>query len=82
MKEYVKPELFCESFVLSQHIALCAFDLNASLNVCVAYGDDEFNLGGVNLYNKTNNSACTVDPIDFPCFCYTNGTNGQNLFNS
>lgn len=42
MKKYVKPELFYESFALSQNIAACGWDLNwSSPNSCMAYSDPD-----------------------------------------
>lgn len=82
MKVYVKPEIRIERFELSKHIAACAFDVTFNnFETCVAIGDAEFNWGGFVLFTETNTSCST--PKDFvEDFCYTNGKEGLNTFNS
>ncbi len=79
MKKYVKPELFCESFELAQHIAACAFDSNGtqdSVEKCSFTGDSGF--GIVNVFQSK--PTCEAKGDDY---CYTNGSGGlMNLFNS
>lgn len=84
MKAYVKPELFVESYELSQHIATCGIDVNASSKEECARLDEEFwpGSGGTKVFN----SECADGGIDIATmevYCYTNGTvvSGR-LFNS
>ena len=83
MKEYVKPDLFYESFELSQHIAVCAYDFkNASnKNDCSATGDLEnfFIPDSIAIFN---NDKCNTNPESIENFCYTTGAEGYNTFNS
>lgn len=81
MKTYVKPEVKIENFTLSKHIAACAFDMTNSKNKneCVAYGDASFNWSGMNLFA---NKDIGCEETEFDAYCYTNGTEGINVFNS
>ena len=85
MKTYVKPELFYESFELSQHIAACAWDVKnaATAEVCGAVSDGEWEgmPSGLTLFNS-GNSNCNVNIENFEEYCYTNGESGNNIFNS
>lgn len=76
MKKYVKPELFCESFELAQHIAACDYDSNDThddVKTC------SFTDGDLVLF-VDGNSSCKVVPEGY---CYTNGADNLfNLFNS
>lgn len=77
MKTYVKPELYFESFELSQHIAACDLKLNAKTiwDCCVdpidhtspLYGslEGEF-AGGFVGDSKVCTKKCEI-------YCYTNG---------
>lgn len=81
MKKYVKPELFFENYELSQHIAACAWDLiEGSLTgkngTCRFDGTDAGEDPGVTLLTDTN--GCTINDY----YCYSNGSNGRNIFNS
>lgn len=81
MKPYVKPELFYESFELSQHIAVCGIDVNSAVDTCAQILDEEFwpGLGGSRVFD-TN---CDVDTEVIDVYCYTAGTNeAGKLFNS
>lgn len=74
MKEYVKPELYYESFELSQHIAACYFNLQnnpTDVNSC-AMPDT--------LFFASTNAACTSGEPEG--YCYTNGSTTFNVFNS
>lgn len=84
MKAYVKPELFVESYELSQHIATCGIDVqNAGETNCAAL-DDSFwpGLGGTKIFD----SECADGGIDITkmdVYCYTSGTTeAGKLFNS
>ena len=43
MKKYIKPDIFFESFQLTQHIAACGWDLHnmGTVETCVSYGDEQ-----------------------------------------
>lgn len=86
MKPYVKPQLFVESYELSQHVAACGWDINSSEDSCKATWDPQVqgtngNSLGVYLFND-NATGCTVKPADIEEYCYTTGTEGNNLWNS
>lgn len=91
MKKYVKPELFFESYELSQNIASnnCAWDMgykdNNSMtfnnpNVCVAYGDPAHGMPGVTVFTESNQNCTTV----LESYCYENGSgsSGGAIFQS
>ena len=81
MKKYVKPELFYESFELSQHIAACGIDVNNFNETTCASLDPDF-WEGYN-YKVFNDSDCAVDVGDIEFYCYTVGTSeAGRLFNS
>ncbi len=83
MKEYVKPELYCESFELSQHIAGCNLSLELmDATVCDASGT----INGVYLDGKDeakgwflNIEICSVT---VEAYCYTNGSASHVTINS
>lgn len=86
MKEYVKPELYCESFELSQHIAACGIDVNQTDTVyCNPTLDPGF-WGGDNsgVFNSSKtDGSCAIDISAIEVYCYTAGTNeAGKLFNS
>lgn len=72
-KNYVKPELFYESFVLSQHIAGCNLTINAaSVLVCSASGTVDTGYGILQSEAWfTATPTCTSIQQDY---CYTNGS--------
>lgn len=76
MKKYVKPELFCESFELAQHIAACDYDSNDShddVKTCGFTNGSEWFFTG-------DNKHCEVEVEGY---CYTNSSGDFfNLFNS
>lgn len=79
MKEYVKPELYYESFELSQHIAGCYLELkNLDVNNCAASGTvGKYTLDSWFVPNVT--SGCTVEPEGY---CYTNSFQSLTTINS
>lgn len=86
MKEYVKPELYCESFELSQHIAACGIDVNSSNdtvcnpNTIGATLDPDFWGENTNVFNA---GSCVMDVNTIDVYCYTSGTTeAGRLFNS
>lgn len=77
MKEYVKPELYYESFELSQHIAGCYLKLeSADINNCISV------LEGVGTLFVQNRTACDVPVANPDMYCYTNGSGAYNTFQS
>lgn len=83
MKEYVKPELYYESFELSQHIAGCNLTLEQeSALVCDASGDisgDYLDGSGDNKgwFLSTDICSVTVESV-----CYSNGSASHVTINS
>lgn len=81
MKKYVKPELFYESFELSQQIAACAYDShNTSSEDCVFTGDD-----GLMIFRSGcgGKDAAGNDIFFVESFCYHNGSDSPyGIFNS
>lgn len=81
MKPYVKPELFYESFELSQHIADCAWELQAANeNVCYAVGDEDFNLDPYMHIFQNSSDICVVGPPEG--YCYYSASNAIGLYAS
>lgn len=89
MKTYVKPELFYESYELSQSVAACRWDwVNNTDNNGICYAtydvdpnsDTDFPIG-VNLFNS-DATVCNTTPADREDYCYTNGAQGSKLFQS
>lgn len=86
MKTYVKPELFYESYELSQHVAACRWDLNAAEGSCTASYDHDLDNDtpgayGLLLFNSVD-GGCNITPADREDYCYTNGAQGSKLFTS
>lgn len=84
MKTYVKPEVKIENFTLSKHIAACAFDMSnyKSMDECSAVGDVDYNnTPSIVLFTDTNTN-CAEDIKNWSIYCYTNGAEGYNTFNS
>ena len=79
MKKYVKPELFFESFELSQQIAACQFDLdeNTSNNIPCEFVATDNAPFDVTIFSK---DAC---PVDGEIYCEHSSTELSGvLFNS
>lgn len=81
MKTYVKPTIQFESFVLSQHIADCGWELQfGDVNACYATGDAAWGYPtDVKAFNTGIVSECEVTPEGY---CYTNGSSSVGLFQS
>lgn len=83
MKKYVKPELFFESFELSQSIAACGIDVNLNDEyACNPTLDGEFwpGLGGTQVFSA---DRCASDIGNFEVYCHTVGSSeAGRLFNS
>lgn len=83
MKKYVKPELFFESFELSQSIAACGIDVNLASKAECAKLDGNFwpGLDGTQVFSVEDNCANNIE--DFGVYCHTSGTSeAGRLFNS
>ncbi len=81
MKTYVKPELFFESFELSQHIAGCNLTLESvDVGVCSATGSigDEY-LDGERGSWFISRPTCSAE---VEAYCYTNGSMNIATINS
>ena len=84
MKQYQKPEVFYENFVLAEHIAQCDYTLGSGdpANCKVVqdnFNDDYGDFRGIFL----NKSICSPVLDDFSRYCYTNGAAGMpKLFQS
>ena len=81
MKTYVKPELFFESFELSQHIAGCNLTLESvDVGVCSATGSfgDEY-LDGERGSWFISRPTCTAE---VEAYCYTNSSMNIATINS
>lgn len=82
MKPYVKPELFYESFELSQHIAVCGWDMSnqSDKNNCEALGDESWGHFPVTLFTETPRCEVTEDKVEG--YCYEVSTGDMGIFNS
>lgn len=77
MKTYVKPELFFESFELSQHIAGCNLTLESvDVGACKATGVIE-GIYGESWFISTEHCTTLVE-----AYCYTNGSMNVATINS
>ena len=84
-KSYVKPELFYESFVLSQSIAACGIDVNSvNPQTCQPTTDSEYWYEVTNVFDSAKGTCVlNVDEGDIEAYCYTYGTTeAGRLFNS
>lgn len=82
MKKYVKPELFYESFEMSQQIAACTYDSNNTSNDIVNCGftGEEPNSGVTMTIFLNGNTNCTTIG---EAYCEHTGTGAAfNIFNS
>lgn len=91
MKQYIKPELYYESFEMSQHVASCYFDLNSAQGSCPFVSDKVVNttdpdakqvgLPGIVIF-KSDIEDCIEDYQNYQHYCYTTGTLNDLTFNS
>ncbi len=82
MKKYIKPELFFESFELSQQVAACDYDSNNthSDDSCFFSGTGEF--GPMTIFMDNCGENGTVDVTDYG-YCYHNSISSPlGIFNS
>lgn len=82
MKEYVKPELYYESFELSQHIAACGIDAKYTDETsCKPRLDPDFWGEDTNVFASVE--SCVMDVNTIEVYCYTSGVSeAGRLFNS
>lgn len=81
MKKYVKPELFYESFELSQSIAVCGWDMNyTDKETCTALGDASVGNFPISLFTETPRCDATEDNVE--SYCYEVSSGDKGLFNS
>ena len=79
MKEYVKPELYYESFELSQHISGCNLQMQNTIEAaCTASGTID-GIGDSNAWFVNDIEACKSWVQDF---CYTNSEGSLTTINS
>ena len=76
MKKYVKPELFFESYELSQNIAACGWDMQNATQPsdCKALGDPS--LGNPDILVFTEAAKC--DNI-LERYCYENSASNETI---
>lgn len=79
MKEYVKPELYYESFELSQHIAGCNLQMKSTIeDACAASGTID-GIGSSDAWFVNGIANCKNWIQDF---CYTNSEGSLTTINS
>lgn len=82
MKKYVKPEMILERYELSHTIADCAWEIQqGDPSTCLAEGDKKHGLGNYHLFME-GRDGCQYTPEVIEFYCYQNGGEGMNLFNS
>ena len=85
-KKYIRPEAFYESYVLSQHVAKCGWDLNFSTEeTCYAVADHD--LDGKPDFDEPEHlfldrPTCQIKKDNYEGYCYTTGTDSFRVFNS
>lgn len=79
-KTYEKPLVYYERFELSQHVANCAWELNSGENVCGYKGETGLGLDEIGVIINDTTEGCVER--EYQAYCYTNGGDGLNLFNS
>ena len=91
MKKYVKPELFYESFELSQQIAACDFDSNdtSTDSGCQFTGDatrlpNLAEMGVTGIVTIFTSGCRGNNMIQYEAYCYhnSNGFGSAGIFNS
>ena len=76
MKKYVKPELFFESYELSQNIAACGWDMKNQNQPgdCKALGDAEYGNPDILVFTE----AAKCDNI-LERYCYENSAANETI---
>ena len=84
MKKYVKPELFYESYELSQHIANCQWEIQqADKESCIAKGEAGTGYENNTLFVTTLACEFTTNDGVWEDYCYHAGQDGHmNVFAS
>lgn len=81
MKKYIKPELYYESFEVSQNVATCDWDMNQTdYDICEAVGDPDFGYVDEKVFTKNNQDCNMLD--DMQKYCYEKSAGGMVIFNS
>lgn len=75
MKQYQKPEVFYENFVLAEHIALCDYKLASDDATNCKIIEDRYPYDGGDLKGFFAGQGCDSVVKD-AFYCYTNGGNG------
>lgn len=80
MKKYIKPELYYESFEVSQNVAACDWDMSNLKDKfeCSAQGE----MDPTDFLFVDSNDRCTITPDLIEDYCYENSTSGISVFNS
>lgn len=83
MKKYVKPELFYESFELSQSIAVCGWDMSnlSDKDSCTALGDESVGNFPVSLFTEKPRCEATEGDVG-EAYCYEVSSGAWGIFNS
>lgn len=78
MKKYVKPELFFESYELSQNIAACGWDMKNSSDPrsCYAVGDSDYGNSPDWKVFVDSNDQCAVT---WEGYCYENSADNITI---
>lgn len=78
MKNYVKPELFFESYELSQNIAACGWDMNSNDPAnCEAKGDPGWgNPADVTVFADAN---ANCKGLNLEGYCYENSADNVTM---
>ena len=78
MKNYVKPELFFESYELSQNIAACGWDMNqAEPASCEATGDPSWgNPSNITVFADVN---ADCKGLNLESYCYENSADNITM---
>lgn len=80
MKNYVKPELFFESYELSQNIAACGWDMVKDDDGNTRFlGDPEWGNPQILVFNKSHDCETILES-----YCYENSADniGMKIFQS
>ena len=83
MKQYQKPEVIYENFVLAEHIAQCSYKLSfADVEHCYVLEDrvnDDLDYGNWTNAFVDENTSCTLKSEKY---CYTNSNISSMIFTS
>lgn len=79
MKQYQKPEVFYENFVLAEHIALCQLQIGSATPETCSIINDRFEDDRIDVTHAFASVKANGGPCDwtFDAYCYTNGSAGM-----